>query len=213
MIRVWNYIEGVVFTVLAHHCENYPSLQSTSKRAAGNLISRMREESILLVKEIVQMEKFVDYTCDPEYLSYWTRLMWRQDTFRKIVEGCLFDDNDVKITTMEIEGLVHLEKYKHLAQEAFDMKMRMISYWKIVLKRMVDSMALYLLFSIRMLVNNNLEFEIIEEMIGYGGGLERMLDESPLVAGKRERLMMSIKLLKESNAVLAKIMDMIAVIE
>ena len=43
-------------------------------------------------------------------------------------------------------------------------------------------MALYLLFSIRMLVNNNLEFEIIEEMIGYGGGLERMLDESPLVA-------------------------------
>ena len=139
--------------------------------------------------------------------------MWRQDTFRKIVEGCLFDDNDVKITTMEIEGLVHLEKYKHLAQEAFDMKMRMISYWKIVLKRMVDSMALYLLFSIRMLVNNNLEYEIIEEMTGYGGGLERMLDESPLVAGKRERLMMSIKLLKESNAVLAKIMDMIAVIE
>ena len=139
MIRVWNYIEGVVFTVLAHHCENYPSLQSTSKRAAGNLISRMRDESVLRVKEIVQMEKFADYTCDPEYLSYWTRLMWRQDMFRKIVEGSLFDDNNVKITTMEIEGLgkvdlVHLEKYKHLAQEAFDMKMRIISYWKIVLK-------------------------------------------------------------------------------
>jgi dynamin GTPase effector domain-containing protein len=129
----------------------------------------MRDESVLRVKEIVEMEKFADYTCDPEYVSYWTRLMGSQDTFMKIVEGCIFDDNGGKITTMEIEGLgkvdlVHLDKYKHLAQEAFDMKMRMISYWKIVLKRMVDSVALYLLFSIRNLVNNNLEFEIIEEM-------------------------------------------------
>jgi hypothetical protein len=39
MIKLWTYIEGVVFTVLAHHCDNYPSLQSSSKRAAGNLIS------------------------------------------------------------------------------------------------------------------------------------------------------------------------------
>ncbi|KNA26002.1 hypothetical protein SOVF_001470 [Spinacia oleracea] len=211
MNKVWGYIEGVLFAVLVRHCENYPTLQCSSKRAAGNLIAKMKEESIFRVKEIVQMEKLADYTCDPEYISVWNQLMLRQDTFLKIVQGN-------KVTSMEIEGvgsvdLAHVEKYKDVALQAFDMKMRMISYWKIVLKRLTDSMALYLLFSIHNLVNEDLEIEIVNELIGYGGGVERMLEESPSVTGKRDRLLKSIKLLKESKEVLAKIMDMIAVIE
>ncbi|KNA26001.1 hypothetical protein SOVF_001460 [Spinacia oleracea] len=218
MNKVWGYIESVLFAVLVRHCENYPTLQCSSKRAAGNLIAKMKEESIFRVKEIVQMEKLADYTCDPEYISVWNRLMLCQDTFLKIVQGTLKDCLNRKETFMEIEGvgrvdLAHVEKYKDVALQAFDMKMRMISYWKIVLKRLTDSMALYLLFSIHNLVNEDLEIEIVNELIGYGGGIERMLEESPSVAGKRDRLLKSIKLLKESKEVLAKIMDRIAVIE
>lgn len=47
----------------------------------------------------------------------------------------------------------------------------------------------------------------------HGGGIERMLEESPSVATKRDRLTKSIKLLKESKDVVSKIMDRIALTE
>ncbi|KAL2941596.1 Dynamin-related protein 4C [Bienertia sinuspersici] len=217
MIKVWGYLEGVILSVLTRHCDNYPTLQCSSRRAAGNLISRMKDQSVFRVKEIVQTEKYADYTCDPEYISVWNRFMLQKDKFISTVKGKQFDMNKVKVTSMEIEtfgkvGLGHLEN-QHLAEQAFDMKMRLTSYWKIVLKRLVDSMALHLLFSIQNLVNNDLELEIVNELTGYGGGIERLLEESPSVAGKRDRLLKSIKLLKESKEVLGKIMDRIAVIE
>ncbi|KDP31485.1 hypothetical protein JCGZ_15436 [Jatropha curcas] len=66
-------------------------------------------------------------------------------------------------------------------------------------------------FSIQNLVNKELDNEIISELMGgCGGGLERMLEESPSVASKREKLNMRIKLLGESKTVQGNIMDKIA---
>ncbi|GFQ06673.1 dynamin-related protein 4c [Phtheirospermum japonicum] len=100
-----------------------------------------------------------------------------------------------------------------IVQEAFDLKMRLTAYWKIVLRRLVDCMALHLLFSVQNLVNKEMEVEIINEVIGLeGNGLERMLEESPVIAEKRKRLNSSIELLRESKDVVAKIIDNIATI-
>jgi hypothetical protein len=56
-----------------------------------------------------------------------------------------------------------------------------------------------------------MEEEIVQELAGrHDGAIERMLEESPAVAAKREKLNVSIKLLRESNNVLANIMDKIA---
>ncbi|CAL9238061.1 unnamed protein product [Arabidopsis halleri] len=104
----------------------------------------------------------------------------------------------------------HLRKYHaHLLQQAFDMKMRITSYWTIVLRRIVDNLALYLQFSVKNLVNSQFQKEIVAEMVDTraGGGIERMLEESPSVASKREKLKNSIKLLKESKDVVAEIVD------
>ena len=104
----------------------------------------------------------------------------------------------------------HLRQHPNVLPQAFDLKMRMTAYWKIVLKRLVDSMALHLQYSVHNLVNNDIE-EIVNELMGPDGhGIERMLVESPGISGKREKLKKSIKLLKESKAVVAKIMDRIA---
>jgi hypothetical protein len=87
----------------------------------------------------------------------------------------------------------------------------MTAYWKIVLRRLVDFMALHLQFCARNLVNKEMEEEIVQELAGrHDGAIERMLEESPAVAAKREKLNVSIKLLRESNNVLANIMDKIA---
>jgi hypothetical protein len=89
--------------------------------------------------------------------------------------------------------------------------MRMTAYWKIVLRRLVDFMALHLQLCARNLVNKEMEEEIVQELVGrHDGAIERMLEESPAVAAKREKLNASIKLLRESNNVLGNIMDKIA---
>ncbi|XP_021771865.1 dynamin-related protein 4C-like [Chenopodium quinoa] len=211
--KVWQYIENVVVKVLMHHCDNYPPLQSSTRRAANSLINKMKDQSVKRVVEIVEMEKIADYTCNPDYMTTWTKLMTSQDEFMRILE----DESEKPVVKMKGFGKVkikHLRMHKHVAQQALDMKIRMTAYWTIVLRRLVDSMALHLLFSIQNLVNKELEYEIVNELMGpYGGGIERMLEESPSVATKRDRLNKSIKLLKESKDVVSKIMDRIALTE
>lgn len=208
--KLWNYLESVVITVLMHHSENYPQLQSSIKRAAHNLVDKMKQHSVGRVMEIVEMEKMTDYTCNPEYMSEWGKLMAQQDAFIR-------DVSDKSKQRINVQGfgevdVVHLRQHLHVIQQAFDLKMRISAYWNIVLTRLVDGLALYLLYSVQNLVNKDMEMEIVNELMGpYGGGIERMLDESPSVAGKRKRLNKSIKLLKESKEVVATIMDRIAI--
>ncbi|XVF30522.1 hypothetical protein REPUB_Repub16aG0065200 [Reevesia pubescens] len=190
----------------------YYQLKVSTKRAAHNLVEKMREQSINRVKEIVQMEKLTDYTCNPDYMMEWTKLMTQQENFFKNVNAAL---NVFGLYRVNLEGfgkieVGHLRQHPNAVQQAFNLKMRMTAYWKIVLQRLVDSMALHLQYSVHNLVNNDTE-EIVNELMGPDGhGIERMLVESPSISGKREKLKKSIKLLKESKGVVAKIMDRIA---
>ncbi|VVA94048.1 unnamed protein product [Arabis nemorensis] len=91
------------------------------------------------------------------------------------------------------------------------MKMRILSYWTIVLRRIMDNLALHLQFTVRNLVNKEFQKEIVAEMVdsrsGSGGSIHRLLEESPSVASKREKLKNSIKFLKESKDTVAAIVD------
>ena len=205
--KVWNYVEEVVISVIMQQSENYYQLQLYFRRSGHNLIAKMKERSVNWVMEIVEMEKLTDYTCNPEYLSDWNTLMSQQDAFMKDVLT-----NEERPAKIKLNGFGEIEvgklrDYPHVLQQAFDMKMRMTAYWKIVLKRLVDCMALHLLLSVGNLVNREFEIEIVNELMGPGGGIERMLEESPAVAAKRLKINKSIQLLKKSKEVVAKIMD------
>ncbi|KAM2104392.1 hypothetical protein ACFX1R_014991 [Malus domestica] len=208
--KVWSYIEEVVISVLMHYTENYHQLQLSARRAGHNVMAKMKERSIKWMLELVEMEKLTDYTCDGDYVSEWNKLMASQNEF---IDGVLTDENKPSIITIEGIGEVEvgvLRKYPHVLAQAYDLKMRMIAYWKVVLRRLVDSMALHLQLSVFNLVNKEMEAEIVNELMGpYGGGIERMLEESPAVAVKREKLNKSIKKLRDSKEVVAKIMDSI----
>ncbi|KAJ0977411.1 hypothetical protein J5N97_012885 [Dioscorea zingiberensis] len=83
--------------------------------------------------------------------------------------------------------------------------MRIIAYWRTVIVRLVDGPALHILFYVQKLVEEEMDNEMVNEIVGHGGsGLEKMLEESPSVAGKRMRLQKSIELLKESKQVVAR---------
>ncbi|ONH94422.1 hypothetical protein PRUPE_7G015300 [Prunus persica] len=208
--QVWSYVEEVVISVLMRHSENYYQLQLSARRAGHNLMAKMKERSTKWMKEIVDMEKLADYTCDPEYVSEWNRLMSQQNAF---IDGVLNDEKRPSVVAIEGIGEVEvgvLRQFPHVLGQAFDLKMRMTAYWKVVLRRFVDCMALHLQLSVSNLVNKEMEAEIVNELMGpYGGGIERMLEESPTVAVKREKLNKSIKKLRDSKEVVAKIMDSI----
>ncbi|KAG5539890.1 hypothetical protein RHGRI_020195 [Rhododendron griersonianum] len=212
MEEVWNYIETVVTTVFTKHCENYPQLQSATRRAIHSLVEKIKAKSFDRVMEFVEMEKLTDYTCSPEYMSDWGKLMAQQNNFIERVNGPYY------YSEITIEGfgniqIGHLRGLSNVREQAFDMKMRITAYWKVVLKRLVDNLALHLQLHVRHLVDRHIP-EIVKELMGSQGGdpgaIQRMLEESPSAAKKRERLNKSIKLLKDSKEVVAHIMDRIA---
>ncbi|XP_057800093.1 dynamin-related protein 4C-like [Salvia miltiorrhiza] len=208
--KMWSYIEKVVVAVLMQKAENYPQLLSSTRKAAQNLVATNKHKSVAWVTDMVEMEKVSDYTCHPDYSASWNKLMSHQKEFKEI----LGDPNRAPRLNMEGFGVVevgHLRSLGVVVQEAFDIKMRLTAYWKIVLRRMVDFMALHLLFTIQNLINRDMEAEIINEIVGaQGNGLEKMLEESPGVAEKKERLKNSIRLLNESKEVVSNIMDQIS---
>ncbi|ESQ29441.1 hypothetical protein EUTSA_v10023322mg [Eutrema salsugineum] len=208
--KIWDYVEMVLSSVLNKYSENFPQIQSSIKRAGRNLICKMKEKSVERVIEIVEMEKLTDYTCNPEYMTSWTEKTGAQQNFIKAVLNDEKKPENFSLTGFGNVKISHLRKYHaHLLQQAFDMKMRITSYWTIVLRRIVDNLALYLQFSVKNLVNSQFQKEIVAEMVDFrgGGGIERMLAESPSMASKREKLKNSIKLLKESKDVVAAIVD------
>ncbi|KAK4259524.1 hypothetical protein QN277_005847 [Acacia crassicarpa] len=100
--------------------------------------------------------------------------------------------------------------FRYVLQNAFDLKMRMVAYWKIVLRRPIDTIALHLQLSINNLVNRELEKEITSELMSPSGGIESLLQESPSVAGKRAKLNRSVQVLRESKEVVVNIIDRIS---
>ncbi|KAL3652688.1 Dynamin-related protein 4C [Castilleja foliolosa] len=203
--KAWSYVENVVITVLLKHSNSYPQLLSGTRRAAHNLISKKKEQSVDWVNDLVQMEKLTDYTCNPKYMVSYNKLMSHYSEFVKAIES--YDSISIGgFGVIDVDDLHG--KPKGVVQEAFDLKMRITAYWKIVLRRMMDNMALHLQYNIQKLVNKEMQTEIINELIGsQGNGLERMLEEPPSISGKRNKLKKSIKLLKESKDVVANIMD------
>ncbi|PIA36053.1 hypothetical protein AQUCO_03400153v1 [Aquilegia coerulea] len=209
--EVWNYIEKVVIHVVTSHSESYPQLQNSTRRAAQNLVLKMEEKSLERVKEIVQMEKIADYTCDPDYMNTCNALIAQQNNFMNALTD-RFKPVNLNIPEYGVVEIEHLrEQHKVIVQQAFDMNMRLTAYWKIVLKRLVDSLGLHILSSVQNLINKEMEVEIVNELMGpNSGGIEKLLEESPSVATKRNKINKSIKLLKESKEVVSNLMDKIA---
>ncbi|XP_075104348.1 dynamin-related protein 4C-like [Nicotiana tabacum] len=83
--RLWNYIERIVIKVLMYHCDNYPQLQSSTRRAAQNLIAKKKDESVDWVRDIIGMEMQTDYTCNPDYLGTYSKLIAQQNAFMEIM--------------------------------------------------------------------------------------------------------------------------------
>ncbi|KAK6793658.1 hypothetical protein RDI58_007111 [Solanum bulbocastanum] len=68
----------------------------------------------------------------------------------------------INLEGVGVIDVVHLRKHLDVVQQAFHLNMRMMAYWKIVLMRLVDSMALHIMFSIQNMINKGIKDEIID---------------------------------------------------
>ncbi|KAG6389280.1 hypothetical protein SASPL_150745 [Salvia splendens] len=206
---MWSYIQNVVVVVLVQHYDNYKQLICCTRRAVQNLIWRKKQYSEEYICDLVEMEKLSDYTCNDEYTALWNKLMEEQARFmERIRDKC----KEAKVSRFGDVNVEHLwNENEEVVQAAYDLKMRMVSYWEVVTRRMVDNVVLHLLFSIQKLVNKEMEKEIIDEVMGpQGNGLKRMLEEAPSLSEKRSKLHSSIALLKQSKDIVATMMDNIS---
>ncbi|KAJ3691132.1 hypothetical protein LUZ61_020296 [Rhynchospora tenuis] len=202
---VWAYVEKIAIQMMLRHCENYPQLKSASQRALHGLIDKMRDRSCKFVKDMIGMELVSDYTANPDYMNTWVELMKEEEKFRNAIEYKLISSKITLKAFGDVE-VGHLRSHEDVAEQAFDIRMRLTAYWKIVVLRLVDGVALHILHSIKCLVEDELEVELINELLGSNKtGIEKMMEESPATATKRERLKKSVELLKESKDVVTSI--------
>ncbi|KAK8921390.1 Dynamin-related protein 4C [Platanthera zijinensis] len=213
VMKVWSYMEDVILRVLDEATENYPPLQACTRRAVHNLVEKMRRKSRQVVKEIIEMEMITDYTCNPDYMKTWVELMDSHDAFMEALQN-LSKPSKIHIKIIgDVDVWPLRKKHEGLVEQAFDIRMRLVSYWKCVILRLVDVLALHVRYAVKNLVDDELESEVLNEVVGGPKNeLQKMLEESPSTAGKRARLRKSVQLLKESKEVVGKIIDKINVI-
>jgi hypothetical protein len=207
---VWEYVEELVMKVLLKHSDNFPQMQSPCRRAVQTLMDKARLRSAQHVKELIAMELVADYTANPDYMKTWADIMEGYEKFMEAVE------DKSKPTRITLEGfgevdVSHLRVYADLAGKAFDLRARLTAYWKSIVLRLVDGLALHVLLSVKLLVEKDLEEELGNELLSNKfAGVEKMLAPSPSTGTKRERLKKSIVLLRQSKEVVANIMHRIS---
>ncbi|KAL2343244.1 hypothetical protein Fmac_004529 [Flemingia macrophylla] len=207
--NVWNYVEDVLISVINRHSANYTQLLFSTRRAGQVLISKKKQNSVKHVIEAIEMEMCTEYTCNPEYSQEYNKLISLQEGFLNEV----LKKEEPSHVNLEGVGMIevgHLRQHPSKLRQAFDLKARMISYWKIVQRRLIDNVALHLMLSLNNLVMNDLGKEIVNDLLSpTGGGIERLLEESPSISGKREKLQRSVKVLRESKETVEKIINRI----
>ncbi|KAI4332436.1 hypothetical protein L6164_017346 [Bauhinia variegata] len=172
------------------------------------LMEEIKENSMKHVREVLEMEKLNGYTRSPDYMTENNKLMANQD----ILWNAIFHDEQSQVL-LEGIGLIqvdHLRQNMNTAvQQVFELKMRVIAYWKIAVRRLTDNIALYLQFNINSLAKTDLEKEIVADMLSspIGGGIERLLEELSSVSLKRNRLNRNVKAFEELKRLLTLIFD------
>ncbi|CAL4938623.1 unnamed protein product [Urochloa decumbens] len=204
--EVWEYVEDLVMNVLLKHSENFPQVQSSCRRAIQSLMDKARARSAQHVKELIEMELVADYTANPDYMNTWASVMEGQKQFMESVE------NKSKPTKITLGGfgevdVSHLRVHADLAGQAFDLRARLTAYWKSIVLRLIDGLALHVLRGVKRLVENDLEEELADQLVGNNmAGVERMLSPLPSTGTKRDRLKKSIVLLQQSKEVVTNMM-------
>jgi hypothetical protein len=143
-------------------------------------------------------------------MKTWAAVMEGQKKFMESVE------NNSKPTKITLEGfgevdVCHLRMHADLAGQAFDLRARLTAYWKIIVLRLVDGLALHVVRGVKRLVENDLEEELADQLLGNNmAGVQRMLSPLPSTETKRDRIKKSIVLLQQSKEAVANIMDRIS---
>lgn len=196
--KVWAYLESVCFKILADICGMYPQLLPSMKKALQNLMTKMKNKFMERVVDMIESEKATDYTCDPQFMSSWSSLM--ANNHEQFSTAMSIRSESINIAGFGMINVKHLFSVPSIIRDqAFDLKMKLTAYWTIVLKRIVDNLALQLQLRIRELVNQKIELELVNEIMENCDGIQKMMVEPPSVAKKRETLQKSIELLRESK--------------
>jgi hypothetical protein len=77
--KVWECVDKVVIKVINSSFHSYQCILTTTTRASQALVSKIKEESIGYVNQTIGIDKSIEFTLNPIYLEFWTKLMQQKD--------------------------------------------------------------------------------------------------------------------------------------
>jgi len=205
-IHVCDYLDKIICRVIDLQTQSYPKLQSVSSRAFQGLIGRKKHECIKYVEDMMEMEKVIVFTTSPGYSESLFKLQEKKKEFFTALK-----DNSGTIC-IECIGEINLDQVPKISigelEAAFELKISLIAYWNVVRLRLADQIPLHLRFISHKLVENDIIAEIVKEVAEPGlNMMEHVLEESPMIAAKRNNLNNSVERLRQSKYALSKLLD------
>ncbi|XP_022028517.1 dynamin-related protein 4C isoform X2 [Helianthus annuus] len=183
--KVWSYVESVSFEVLKDHCESFPQLYSPMKKASQKALEKIKNKFLQRAMDMIEMEKNTNYTCDPNFLASWKEL--KSANYDKLSDAVVRRRSKwIAINGYGDVKVDHLfDVPANIREQAFDLKMKMVAYWAVVLRRMVDWSALNLRYWIQKFVTE-MGISVFTDMMLPGCGIEKMMEGPRSVAEKRD---------------------------
>jgi interferon-induced GTP-binding protein Mx1 len=213
-IDVCDYLDKIICRVIDLQTQSYPKLQSASSRAFQGLIDRKKHECIKYVEDMMEMEKVIVFTTSPGYSESLFKLQEKKKEFFTALKDSsqtALEDNSGTIC-IECIGEINLDQVPKISigelEAAFELKISLIAYWNVVRLRLADQIPLHLRFISHKLVENDIIAEIVKEVAEPGlNMMEHVLEESPMIAAKRNNLNNSVERLRQSKSALSKLLD------
>ncbi|KAF3782317.1 Dynamin-related protein 4C [Nymphaea thermarum] len=191
MEDVWKHVQKVVEQVIDDKFKSYEVAKNKVKKAANNVLMKKKDLLSQQMSKIVEMEQHTDYTCNPHYLN-------KQEELKKMQELKDRLQNALEVKNGPID--------KEMLDQAFELHIKLASYWRIVVMGMVDVSTMHVLMSIKQLIYRELKSGIEEEvLVKDKQDLENMMSEPTEMAEKREKLQERIGRLKRAKELVASV--------
>lgn len=201
-LQACDYLDKVICRVIDLQTECYPQLQSASRRAFQTLMDGKKDECVHYVEDVMEMHKTVVYTENPVYTDYLQKMHEFKKRFMEAIEQ---NQRAVKIEGMGEIDLQKVPKTSDQLEAAFEMKMSLMAYWRVVKIRLADDIPLHLRFVFQKMVQNDVVASIVKEVMGEDSNkIGNILEESSAIANRRRSLIKSVDLLRESKALLSR---------
>ncbi|CAM6103558.1 unnamed protein product [Calypogeia fissa] len=195
------FARNFVFNIIEKSASMFPNLHGTYKKEADNVLAVSLRKCMKYVCRVLQKERSNVFTMNDYYMANVEKIRDHLTQYRS---------GSSAVTRLQVEGFKNLlnlsepccqsNEYK----SAFDMKVNLAAYCKVVHKRMADEIPLELRFSLENAVLRGIRSAMLKAKAGQD--LSTLMEENASTLQKRLTLRKRVDTLTECKGVLLQLL-------